>query len=454
MAAPQVLTDLVDRLDADDARLRKYLDYYEGRHRLGFASEKFRQAFGRRFGTLADNWCPIVVDATEERLTVQGFRFDSDEADADAWAIWQANNLDADSQLAHTDALVQGRSAAIVWAAADGSPRITIESARQVTIAHAAGNRRQRTAALKRWLDDDGYLRANLYLPDRIAKYRSTKKPAVGDDSLAPGPVDWQSYGDEIRNPLGVVPVVPLVNRPRLLADGESEIAQVIGLQDVANKLLCDLLVAAEFGAFKQRWATGMDVPVDPETGQPVEPFDAALTRLWVAESEQTKFGEFAATDLANYTKAIDLIVSHIASQTRTPPHYLNPSADRLSGESIKAAETGLVAKVKRKQRHFGESWEEVMRLAFAVMGDARANVTNAETIWADPESRTESEHVDAVAKRQAIGVPWQQLMEDLGYSPQQVARMRDQLRADALDALSLPEAFTTGGGAPSGSTP
>lgn len=431
-----IVKALTTRLDEAQPGLRRLGDYYEGRHRLAFASEKFRAAFGGLFGAMSDNWCPIVVDAVEERLGVQGFRFDSDDADADAWRIWQRNALDADAGLAHGDALTYGGAAALVWAGDDGAPRITVESPLQVVVAHAPGDRRRRTSALKRWIDDDEFAYATLYLPDVILRYRSDRKMAGAADLAAP--VDWRPRGEEIDNPLGVVPVVPLVNRPRTLGDGESEIAGVIPLQDAANKLLSDLLVASEFGAFKQRWATGLEIPTDPETGAPIEPFNGAVSRLWVAESETTKFGEFTATDLRNYVVAIDLIVSHIASQTRTPPHYLNPSADRLSGESIKAAETGLVAKVKRKQRHFGEAWEEVLRLAFAVTGDPRAAATSAETIWADPESRTESEHVDAVAKRQAIGVPWPQLMEDLGYSPQQIERMRAQLRLDALDAITL----------------
>jgi hypothetical protein len=117
-------------------------------------------------------------------------------------------------------------------------------------------------------------------------------------------------------------------------------------------------------------------------------------------------------------------VIQHIASISRTPPLYLNASADRLSGESIKAAETGLVAKCRRKMRHFGEGWEEVIRLAGKVQNIAKlADATSAETIWGDPETRTESQHVDAVAKRKDLGVPLPQLWEDLGYSPAQIAR-------------------------------
>ena len=52
------------------------------------------------------------------------------------------------------------------------------------------------------------------------------------------------------------------------------------------------------------------------------------------------------------------------------------------------------------------------------VLEDPRGDVDDSETIWADPEYRSESELADALVKRAAIGVPRQQLWEDAGYSP------------------------------------
>lgn len=438
MPHPPQLDALSKRLDEAEPRLAKLANYHAGRQPLGFSTEKYRSAFGGLLGGLVDNWLPLVVDAVAERLTVQGFRFGDEDADADAWAIWQANNLDAESQLAHQEALIFGRSYALVWADDQGRPRITVESARQVTVTHAAGDRRRRSAGLKRWLDDDGHARATLFLPTEVHRFKSARKVAglgMGNDLISV-PIDWDHL-ETLKNPLRVVPVVPLVNRPSILdgGAGTSEIEAVIGLQDALNKLLSDLLVASEFSAFRQKWATG---PTDPETNQPVEPYSAAVTRLWVSEDDRTRFGSFESTGLDNYTGAIEALVQHVASQTRTPPHYLNPSADRLSGESIKAAETGLVSKVKRAQLSFGESWEEVERLGFAVLDDPRATVAAAETIWADPEVRTESEHVDATVKKLAVEVPVEQLWADLGYSPQQVEQFRTMRRRASLDTFDM----------------
>src|SRR5262249_25743582 len=116
--------------------------------------------------------------------------------------------------------------------------------------------------------------------------------------------------------------------------------------------------------------------------------------------------------------------IQHIAAQTRTPPHYLLGAMGSFpSGESLKATETGLVAKVKRKQLAFGEGWEEAMRLAFMVAGDARADSWDCETIWMNPESRWVAGVPDAAVKMDPIGVPRPALWAFIGATPQEIER-------------------------------
>ena len=439
----------VDRLEAellrDQPAFKRYDDYYEGHHPLGFATPKFREAFGALFATFADNWCDLVIDAVEERLEVQGFRVpleNADERDAatgdqEAWRMWQSNNLDSEHRVAQTEALIHGRSYALVWFRDDdpNTPMITIEHPSQMVVATSATNRRERLAALKRWVDDDGYDRATLYLPDSIHRFRAKRALVVGATEGA-RLARWEPFRSEqdsvIRNPLGVVPVVPLINRRRLLNNGVSEIAKVIPIQDGVNKLVADMIVASEFGAAPQRWATGIEIPRDPATGQPLPMFENLIQRMWVSEKEGTSFGQFPQTNLAPFVQGVEMLVQHIASQTRTPPHYFYLRGQFPSGESIKSAETGLVAKAVRKQGTFGEAWEEVIRLGFLVIGDdERAKASGNETLWSDPESRSESEHVDAVMKKQALGYPEEALWEELGASPQQIVRWK-QMRAEA----------------------
>ena len=66
------------------------------------------------------------------------------------------------------------------------------------------------------------------------------------------------------------------------------------------------------------------------------------------------------------------------------------------------------------------------MRLAGRLAGNDRlAAAESMEVIWSDPESRTESQHVDAILKQKDLGVPEEILWEKLGYSPQEIARIK-----------------------------
>lgn len=412
------------------AAIAKTTDYYDGEHNLAFQSRRFREAFGGLFHAFADNWCEVVIDAAEERLNVEGFRVgDSPSGDEDAWRIWQANDMDGQSQLAHTDALVGGVSYAIPWfSGTEDTPEITVANAHDVIVECHPKMHRHRRAGLRLWCDEWGFDHAELFLPDGVHLFRS-RTARVGSTLWDAANLTWESEGYQ-ENPLGVVPVVPLQNRPRIRSSrrgvvAQSEIKSIIPLQDAVNKMVADMLVGSERQALPARWATGLELDIDPVTNQPVKP-KVDTSSLLVATDADASFGTFQPADLRNFVVAIDMLIQHVASISRTPPHYLNASADRLSGESIKAAETGLVAKVRRKMRFFGESWEEVMRLSGQIAGlDHLANASNAEVIWADPESRTESQHVDAILKQKDLGVPEEILWEKLGYSPQEIARIK-----------------------------
>jgi hypothetical protein len=86
--------------------------------------------------------------------------------------------------------------------------------------------------------------------------------------------------------------------------------------------------------------------------------------------------------------------------------------------------------------RSFSEGWEEVMRIAFAVLGDQeRATAYDAEVIWANPAYRSESALVDALLKLSTLGVPKEQLWADAGYTPQQIERFKVSSDVSALMA-------------------
>jgi hypothetical protein len=143
--------------------------------------------------------------------------------------LWQANNLDSDSDTAWLEALIGGCSYFLVAPNKDDerTPFIWVEHASQCVVEYEPGtNRRVRKAGLKVWDDDwTGEVHSTLYLMDNgklfLYKYRA-KKP-VGDAPVAewlPRPVadeKWPADGRMDRLPLVEVP-----NNPRLLSGGVS----------------------------------------------------------------------------------------------------------------------------------------------------------------------------------------------------------------------------------------
>jgi Phage portal protein, SPP1 Gp6-like len=426
-------------------RWKVYDDYYEGDHHLSAWLAMVQSAFrgttlGKLLAELQDNYMPLVVDSSAERLRVQGFRFGKEtEADEDAWEMWQANGADAQANMLHTESIKLGEGSWLVEPRGEGKiPLITCEHPSQVIVATAPGNRRNRLAALKKWIDDDQYVYANLYLPDHVYKVKSQQKISHYG-GVSGGRINWQSI-DTVSNSLGAVPAVPLPNNPSMLRGGKSDLAGgPISLQDMIEKTVVDLLIGAEYHGLPQRAMLGVEPPRDPATGQVISDAKMQKQKLWYFNSKDAKAHEFSQADLKGLRESIDGFIGDLAAQTRIPIYYFRPAAiSNISAEALIGLDAGLVSKTDDKKDPFGEGHEEMIRLAFKAKGDEeKAKAVTAETIWADTESRSQAQVVDAASKKKDIGVPFEQLMEDIGYSPQQIDRMVQQRETDALLAAA-----------------
>lgn len=422
--------------------------YYTGDHPLPFLTKthtaKIRNEFRQLLEDSKSNFMGLVVDTCEERLKVEGFRLSAANdkvADQKSWDIWQANGMDQESQTAFLETLVKGVTYLSVWEG-EKYPTIAVEDASQTIVGYEPGsNYKRRAAALKMWVDDwTGKRRANVYLRDGIYKFEApvsdSEKPSLMStvrNALTDDRPRWKELENEfVQNRFDVVPIIALRNRPRLLSEGTSELADVYHVQNGINGFIFLLALAGYFGAHRQRWAAGIALMEDAN-GKPMEPFDSAVDRLWMSENPEAKFGEFSQTALDGYIAAIEQKVSHIAITTRTPRHYLVQSGQSPSGDAIKSAESGLIRKVGRKQGPFGEGLEETLRVARRFAGEKDAPV-DSEIVWADPQTRSEAEITDAVIKQYDGGlIPWEAALEKLGYTQTQIARFSAMRASDAL---------------------
>lgn len=428
------MTWLEGRLGSRLGSMLRYQEFYDAYETdLAFAQKKFAEAFGSMFYNFRDNFCSLVVDSLSERLTIQGFRFGEDpKADTDAKDIWQRNFLDAESISVHTDAFVNGESFLSVWGDKDGNPIILPESAQEVYCQYAPGSRREVVAAIKRYMDDWGTQHITLWLPDTV--HMSTRPNSS---------TKWGTP-NQVKNPLGVVPIVPVRNRIRLRrGEPYSELHNIIPIQQAISKLMSDAIVASEFAAYPQRVLTGIELPED-DTGQIIAPIQAAIDRMLMFEDQNVKFGQFDPADLNNWVSLISLLVQHLSAITRIPPHYFLVGGSNFpSGESLQAAEAGLVRKVSERSIYFGEAWEHAMRLAFAVKGDtAKAEAFDAEVIWADFATRSESLMIDSLVKQQTLNVPDQILWEKAGYTPTAIERFPELQKAQLEQTVAKQKAM------------
>lgn len=414
--------------------------YYAGMQRLeqlGLAVP----AELRQFTTIA-NWPRIAVGSLEERIDLEGFRLPGNAAaDAELWRIWQANDLDEESQLAHLDALVFGRSFICVGAGDDpNTPLITVESPLEMAAEWDPRSRRL-SAAARFYVDTssgDEIRRATLYLPDKT-------EWLVWDGQWVTDPDE-----DPDEHVLGVVPVEQLTNRART-ADraGSSHMLDAIGLTDAAARALTNAQVATEVMALPQRFAAGMSQAdfKDPTTGEALTTWEAYFGAVWATENPDARFGQFTAGDLSNFTGIVAHYAQLLSGVYGLPLRYMGQATTNPpSADGIRAEDARLIKACERVHRPFGGAWERTARkVRRLVDGMWDPELVSLEVLWRDPATPTRAQAADAAVKLRAEGiVPLRQTREDLGYSAVQIQRMEGMDEAERLaDPVSLAaEAF------------
>lgn len=406
--------------------------YYEGEQRLrqlGLAVPPALQQF-----LTVVNWPRMAADGVEERLDIEGFRFPGvDEADDELWRIWQDNNLDEESQLAHLDALIYGRSYVCVGANEDddATPLVTVES--PFELVHESDSRTRRVSAALRLYDvvNGQVQRGTLYLPDATVWL-------AWDSGRG-----WWVEADRDDHELGVVPVVPLVNRSRASnRAGVSEMKDVIPLTDAAARTLTNLQLAQETHSVPQRFVLGATAGdfVDQQ-GQPLTKWEAYFNSVWALANEQAKVGQLAASDLTNLTSTVEHYARLASGVSALPPNYFGLAADdAASADAIRSREARLVKRCERKQVAWSGAWEQAMRLVLLVAtGEEDADARRLQTLWRDPATPTKAQQADAAVKLVQAGVlPREGAWDDLRFSPARQERLREQFRRQSeLDPVS-----------------
>ena len=398
-----LIRSLSGKLDTANREYNRVDRYYTGDQPLAFMAPEVIAQVGSRLAPLVINWPEVIVDSVNRRLHPEGFRLGQGaETDDELWRIFTANDLHEEYPLGQSDALVHGIAYLSVWGNDDDpqTPTISFESAHQVTVEYDPGGRTVRSA-LKTWADGTDTF-ATLYLADRVIRYVS-KSALLGTGS---------SYEvDQIlENPLGAVPIVPLVNKGRLLnRNGRSELASVAPIADGINKLATDMMVTSEFYQTPRRYATGIQIPEDGSDRARLQAEaeayweKATKSKTWLAGTG-VQFGQFAEADLDGFVKGINLLTSALSSIGGLPPDDLGLNqVNPASAEARRAAETVLVLRAEEKQDSFGPRYCRAQRMAIAArdgipLRAVPSDYSQMAAAWKDPATQAIAQSMDAAS--------------------------------------------------------
>lgn len=430
---------LFDREATLQESYTQYREYYDGDQDTQLTDRQ--RAFlelkaGQEFNL---NLCPIVVDSLAERLVVTGF--DAGDQGEQLWEWWAENRMDAESGITHTAAVRDGDAYVLVeYDNEEKRPSFTFEMAcadgEGVKVHYDRENRKKILFASKRWRTEQGpdkgkLRRLNLYFEDHIEKYYSHSDekesnwlPYLKDEGAeekegVEGPCGWQWWtenGREGGKPLGV-PVVHFKNRDQGYDRGQSELKDVLPLQNAANKSVIDLVAAADTSGFRVYKLIG-------DAGTSLELYPGAVV---VIPNPEADFGAIPGEDLKSMIEVKDSFAIDVARVTRTPLSNFQISGQMPAEGAEKQREAGLVSKVEDRQVTFGNAWEDVMKIARRLhnvfgTGEKLDEDERIETQWKDAQTRNEREHLEALKLKAELGVPTKQLWREMGYNEEQIA--------------------------------
>jgi hypothetical protein len=445
----EIITRLIKQHQKERPRLDRIAAYMRNKVDAVYSPQGATDEFRELVDQARFNILPLVEDAVAQTLFVDGYRPTGENgrapstANAPVWdAVWQPNRLDARQAAFYRPAIRYGYSYAT---ALPGKPAPVVRPY----------SPRKLTALYEDPVNDEWPLFA------MVAQRPPVKALPAGGDPLETPTVEtgatlviyddeyryhvikeaggWRLITDAEQHGQGVVPVVRFLDQVGDEDDDgvvcRGKIEPLLPVQRQLNQTTYGLLMAQHYSAFKQRWVTGM---VDEEPK-----FRARVDAMLRSESPDSKFGEFSETDLSGYLNSRDKALLYVSAVAQIPPHNLlvGSGISNISAEALAALESAHRHDIAEHQSTFGESIEQLMRLAGRAMDDDEAwEDTSAQVVWRDTTPRSLAQVADALGKMaQLLGIPVEVLWERIpGVTDQDIARWKEARdEQTAMDALA-----------------
>lgn len=371
----------------------------------------------------------IVVDAFAQNLSVSGFRSTESAEDDPVWAWWQSQRLDARQSEAHRPALTYGTAYAVIPGAGES---VRLRTPRQLFAVYGDPSLDLWPEyALETWVDRSGskpVRRGSLFDGEFVYPLDLGRMSSSGDFTDRARRIQVTLPDDDEPRLHGAehCPVVRFVNSRDAEDVVVGEVAPLIVEQRAISAVNFDRLVVSRFGAYPQKYAIGW------AASGPAELARASAARLMAFDDETVKVGSFAQASVEPYNSILEEMVAHVATEAQVPLSSFG-SLINLSAEALAMAEAPHQRKLTDKRESFGESWEQLLRLAADLNGFAVSD--SAEVVWRVGEVRSFAQVVDGVVKLHSAGVPLAELLSDIpGWTKQRVDAVRLALEAVPAD--------------------
>lgn len=353
-------------------------------------------------------WLGLVVTAAAQCMYVDNYRspIDTDgptEGWTGPWRTWHANDFDQRQGQVHRGALGYGYSFVTVLPGANGDGPTSVmrgvSPRKMYAVYGEPAEDDWPMFAMRVDVQDDKSHLVRLY--DEEAVY-FLSVDSTGDKVEF---IEWRRHG------AGVTPVVRYTNMLDLDGRSPGEVEPFIPAAARINKTAFDRMLTQHYASWKVRYATGMAEP-DDEEEKNRKKLQLRQDDILVAEDPDTNFGTLDATPLDGFISAWRSDIEALAAVSQTPTHALTGQLVNLSAEALAAARASLTQKVYERQRSFGKSHAQALRLAAALEGDeSHAADVMGRVTWQDMEIRSMSQAVDALGKAaQMLKVPVQAL--------------------------------------------
>lgn len=357
-------------------------------------------------------WLRMVVTTLAQTLYLDGVEFPDDVDNIKSrrmWQPWNRNRMGARQIPLHQSAIAYGCAYASVHVDDYGEAVIDCWSPME---SFAVYNDAARDIWPQLFLTrcELGSDRIAWSLWDAFNVWRF-ESPANG------GEMEWidvASHGVVDAHGEPVCPVVRYANQIDLQGRTPGEIKPYIRLAERLNKDNADRLLAQHYNSWKVRTATGLELAGLSEDEKEAKKLELRQDSMLFG-ADGVQFGTLPETDLNNMVAAKQSDVDELAAVSQTPATAFGKMVN-VGDAGIEESRAGFYAKRNERRKTFGVSHMDLLRLCASAEGrmDDAANMSLT-PVWADTDTRTISQAVDAYGKAaQMLNVPKQCLWDKI----------------------------------------